>query len=538
MPAMIVAAEPVAVEAGARALQQGGNAVDAAVVCAFAQMIVNPQMCGLGGYALATIHQPGAAAAQTLLLDAPALAGSRVTPAMWTDAVIRANPDGWGYFLRDKVNDRGYQAICTPGTVRGLATLLQRWGTFGWAQALAPAIAIAEHGFMVDSQLAARWKTRAAYPEACSLLEYIETNAEARRIYLDGAGQPYDEGMRLRNPDYAATLRHLAAAGPDDFYTGALAERMLADLAANDAWVTREDLAGYRVRDEAPTYGGFHGYTIASSQAPHGGPTLIAILNILAGYDLAALGHNTPDYIWLVAMAMKAAFADRNAWMGDPNSVVVPLDWMCSQERAAEWRRQIDAGAAIRVADLPHGPPSTTHVSVVDGSGRCVSLTHSLGMSSGVITPGLGFMYNNSMINFDPVPGGRNSIAPGKGRTTGMAPTVVYQGDRPVMVVGAPGASRIITGVLQVILNRLVFGMSAVEAVVAPRFDCQGDRIVVQHRIPEYVCEAVRRRHAVVRLPQSHGAISLVQAITIDPVSGALAGGSDAGGGGMALLVD
>jgi gamma-glutamyltranspeptidase/glutathione hydrolase len=534
---MIAAAEPIAAEAGARVLQQGGNAIDAAITCAFVQMIVNPQMCGVGGYALATIRLAGAPAAQTILIDAPALAGSRTAPDMWVDALIRPNPDGWGYFLKGKVNDLGYQAVCTPGTVRGLSTMLARWGTITWAQALAPAAQIAEAGFMVDTHLASRWKTRSPYPEGCSLLDYVLGNAEARRIYLTADGAPYDEGQTLRNPDYARTLQHLAQYGPDDFYTGELAERITADLAANDAFVTAADLAGYTVRDEAPTHSTFHGYTIASSQSPHGGPTVAAILNILEGYDLAALGHNTPEYIYLVAMAMKAAFADRSRWMGDPNFSDVPAAWMASKERAAQWRAQIDAGAPIRVDDLPHGPPSTTHVCVVDGAGNCVSLTHSLGMSSGAITPGLGFMYNNSMVNFNPLPGHRNSIAPGKGRTTGMAPTIVYRDDAPVFVVGAPGASRIITGVVQVILNRLVFGMSPVEAVYAARFDCQGDRIVVQNRIPEYVCDQIRRRHPVVRIPQSHGAISLVQAIAIDPATGALTGASDTGNSGMALLV-
>ncbi|MFO7168134.1 MAG: gamma-glutamyltransferase [Chloroflexota bacterium] len=537
MPGMIVAAEPVAVEAGARVLMSGGNAVDAAVVCAFVQMVVNPQMCGIGGYMIATVHLPGEPAARTYLLDAPALAGSRVTPEMWQDKLIRPNPDGWGYFLQGKVNDAGYQSICTPGTVKGLAALLERWGTLPWSAALEPAAQVAEEGFMVDSHLAARWKTRAAHPEGCSLLDYILLNQEARRIYLTADGRPYDEGQLLRNPDYARTLRHLAAHGPEDFYTGHLARQISADLEANGAFVTAEDLASYRVRDEAPTIGTYRGYTVVTSQAPHGGPTLIEILNILEGYDLAALGHNTPEYIALVADAMQAAFADRAQYIGDPAFVDVPLAELTSKERAARWRERIDAGEPIAAGAPDMIAPGTTHVSVVDSAGTCVALTHSLGVSSGVITPGLGFMYNNSMVNFDPLPGRRNSIAPGKGRSTGMSPTIVYRGDEPVLVLGAPGASRIITGVLQVLLNVIDFGMGVSEAVLAPRFDCQGERVVVQNRIPEYVCERVRARRPVVRLPQSHGAIGLVQAIAIDTASGRLSGCADTGSSGMALLV-
>jgi gamma-glutamyltranspeptidase/glutathione hydrolase len=210
---------------------------------------------------------------------------------------------------------------------------------------------------------------------------------------------------------------------------------------------------------------------------------------------------------------------------------------MLSKERAAEWRKVIDAGAPIRVSFTPSGPPDTTHVSVVDARGNCVALTHSLGSSSGVITPGTGFMWNNSMVNFHPYAGHPNSIAPGKGRTTGMAPTIVYQGEKPVLVLGSPGATRIITSNLQVILNVLDFGMSASDAVLAPRFDCQGDLIKCQARIPEFVCAEVRRRHPIERLPQSHGGLALVHAITIDPATGKLAGGADAGAGGMALEV-
>jgi gamma-glutamyltranspeptidase/glutathione hydrolase len=536
MPAMIVAPEPVAVEAGARVLQQGGNAIDAAVTCAFAQMITNPQMCGVGGYTLALVHRAGEAPERADLLDAPALAGSRANAEMWQERVIGPNPDGWGYFLEGQVNDAGYQSICTPGTVRGLATLLARYGTIPWHEAIQPAITLAEQGFMVDTHLASRWKTRRSYPEAVSLLDYVMRNNEARRIYLTAEGRPYDEGEHLRNPDYGRTLRRLAERGPDDFYTGELAHEISADLAANGAFVTAADLAGYQVRDEQPVVGTYRGHTVVTSQAPHGGPTLVEMLNILEGYDLAALGHNTPEYITTVALAMRAAFADRSLHIGDPYVVEVPDELLASKERAATWRAKIAAGESLD-ADAPDMiAPGTTHVSVVDAAGTSVALTHSLGASSGVITPGLGFMYNNSMINFHPLPGHRNSIAPGKARSTGMAPTIVSRDGRPILVLGAPGASRIITGVLQVMLNVLDFGMSAAEAVLAPRFDCQGERVVVQNRIPEYICEQVRERLPAVRIPQSHGAIGLVQAITIGP-DGKLAGGADSGCGGMALLV-
>jgi gamma-glutamyltranspeptidase/glutathione hydrolase len=249
------------------------------------------------------------------------------------------------------------------------------------------------------------------------------------------------------------------------------------------------------------------------------------------------MGHNSAEYIFQVAMAMKAAFADRHPFMGDMQFVDVPLAWMISKARAAEWREHIAAGRPIAVAYAPPEPADTTHVSVVDGRGNCVALTHSLGAGSGVITPGLGFIYNNSMCNFNPLPGTANSIAPRKSRTTGMAPTVVLRDGRPVLVIGAPGGNKIITSVLQVLLNILDFGMSPSEAVLAPRFDCQGDLITCQARIPRFVREEVARRHPVAASPWSHGGMGLVHVIALDRATGGLAGGADTGAGGMAVLV-
>jgi gamma-glutamyltranspeptidase/glutathione hydrolase len=456
---------------------------------------------------------------------------------MWEDKVLRPNPDGWGYFLKGRINDIGYQSICAPGTVMGLAEMLKRWGTISWQRAIEPAAGIAEEGFVVSANLSNGWKTKAKYPEIASLLETIQSNAEARRIYLKPDGSIYEPGERLRNPDYARTLRQLAERGAEDFYQGDLASRINADLAANSSFVTAEDLAEYRLRDEQPVVGAYRGYTISTAQPPHGGPTLVEILNILEGDDLAALGHNSPKYIHLVAMAMKAAFADRNDYLGDPDFVDTRLEWMTSKDRAAEWRKVIDAGEAIRVSRAQTGAPHTTHVTVVDKHGNCVALTHSLGSSSGVITPGLGFMFNNSMINFHPWSGHPNSIAPRKGRTGGMTPTMVFKDSQPVLVLGAPGATRIITSCLQVILNVIDFGMSISDAVLAPRFDCQGDLINCHARIPEFVCAEVRKHHPITRLAQSHGGLALVHAIAIDPQTGRFSGGADTGSGGMALEV-
>ena len=375
-------------------------------------------------------------------------------------------------------------------------------------------------------------------PRLCTSLDCVEANPEARRIYLRENGEPCEPADLLRNPDYADTLDRLAALGPDDFYTGELAGEISRDLAANGSFVTSQDLAEYATREIEPLAGTYRSWEIRTSPPPHGGPTLLASLNILEGLDVAGMAHNSPEYIYQVSMALKAAFADRNPHLGDMEFVNVPLDWMTSKERGSEWRRHIAAGRPIVVDYVPPEPPDTTHVSVVDRHGNCVALTHSLGSGSGAITPGMGFIYNNSMCNFNPVPGTANSIAPRKSRTTGMAPTVVIRDGRPLLVIGAPGGTKIITSVLQVLLNILDFGMSPSEAVLAPRFDCQGDLITCQPRIPGYVRDEVARRHPVAASPSSHGGMGLVHVIALDSAMGKLAGGADTGTGGMALMVD
>lgn len=534
MPNAIVAPQPVAVESGAKVLMNGGNAIDAAVTCALVQAILDPHMCGVGGYATLNVRL---ADGSSHILEAPALAGANVSEEMWTDALIGPNPDGWGYFLKGKVNTKGYTSVCTPGTVKALSTMLERWGTLSFGEAAAPAIRVAEEGYTLMETQAQRWKMPGAYPESTEMRELLDVTPDAQRIYLKEGGKTYEMGETLRNPDYASTLRHLAEKGTEDFYHGELADRMAADLAANGSYVTREDFETYTLRDETPVTGTYRGHTVESAGPPHGGATLIAILNILEGYDLAAMGHNSPEYIYTVGMAMKAAFADRNPSMADPHFEDVPVARMLSKERAAEWRDRIDSGKPIDVPETVTEGPHTTHVSVVDAQGNCVALTHSLGASSGVITPGLGFMYNNSMINFHPLPGHPNSIQPKKGRTTGMAPTIVYKDGKPVIVLGSPGATRIITSNVQVILNALDFGMSINEAVYAPRIDCQLNTIRCHMRIPDYVCDKVAERHPVTRIPRSRGGFALVHAISIDPETGALAGGADPGADGMALVV-
>ncbi|GIW81542.1 MAG: gamma-glutamyltranspeptidase [Gemmatales bacterium] len=536
MRGMISAPQPIAVEEGARILANGGNAFDAALACAFMQFVVDPHSCGVGGY-LVLVCRPAGGSSSQLVIDAPALAGSKVTPTMWEDRVIGPNPGGWGYFLKDQVNEAGYSSICTPGMMRGMDWIYKRWCTRPWSELTAGAIRAAEEGWVVSHHLGTRWKEAPLYYEGMSMAQKLKVTPSASSIYLKKDGSTYEPGETIVNRDYGQTLRRITEHGPEDFHTGGLARDIAADLEAHDSYVTAEDLAEYDVREEKPVLTSYRGYTIQTASPPHGGPTLAAILNILEGYDLSSMRHNSAEYILVLANAMKAAFADRNKYLGDMRFVDVPLEWMTSKERAEEWRDHIRAGKEIDTARVQPGSPTTTHVSVVDSDGNCVSLTHSLGSSSGVITPGLGFMYNNSMVNFHPYAGHPNSLAPRKSRTTGMTPTIVYRNEKPILVIGAPGATRIITSIAQVIINFLDFGMSITDAVLAPRFDCQGDTIYCQARIPEFVCEAIRKKHRAHRLVQSHGGLALVHAIAIDHKTGAMKGAADTGADGMALEV-
>ena len=545
MPGMIVAPQPLAVETGAKVLADGGNAYDAALACAAVQFILDPHSCGVGGYLLLTHHRPDERDMQNVL-DAPATAGSKCTPTMWEERVLGANPGGWGFYLKDKVNDDGYTSICTPSMLRGMQEIHTRWCTKPWAELLAPAIKVAHEGFSVDERLAIFWKYKPKSQYDTSMFQKLHVSPDARRIYLKADGSSYEPGERLRNPDYGRTLERLAQRGAEDFYTGDLASEINADLERNGSNVTASDLAEYRVRNSQPVVSQYRDYTIVSPPAPHGGPTLATILSILEGFDLQKLGHNSPEYLYKVALAMKFAFYHRNVDMGDPEfaptDATSRLSLLQKPESIEAMRDAIDKGREIPVPPtVQPGSKSTTHVSVVDRWGNCVALTHSLGMSSGVITPGLGFMYNNSMINFHPYAGHPNSIAPRKSRTTGMCPTLVFNvrkcGNKPVMVIGAPGATRIITSIAQVILNRLEFKMSMAEAVLAPRIDCQGAMISCQNRIPESVCAEVRKRHPIQKIPQSHGGFAFVHAIAMDEATGKLSGGADTGTDGMALEV-
>ncbi len=287
--------------------------------------------------------------------------------------------------------------------------------------------------------------------------------------------------------DYARTLERLARGGPDAFYKGEIAEEIAADFQAGGGFITKEDLAGYTVNVTEPLRGTYRGRQIVAAGPPAGGLTLLQMLNFLEGFDLGAHGWPSSEAARALVEAMAWAMADRELHIADPKFVDIPMGALSDKQYAAKAREVVAAGARA------HDRADTTHVCVVDDAGNAVSLTHTLGSASGVVTPGLGFGYNDYMNCFDPRPGHPNSVRPGKTRVTMMTPTFVFDKGKLRVVVGAPGGTKIVTAILQVLVNVIDHRMSPVEAVSAPRIDFQGDLVQAEGRIPQVVCEALEK---------------------------------------------
>lgn len=530
---MVVCPQPEAAEAGIEILRAGGNAVDAAIACALAQTVVDPMMCGIAGFGSLAVCKPADGVHEYLDFHAPAPQAAR--PDMWADIVEGETRDGFGFVLKGRVNDLGYQSICVPAALKAYEAAHKAHGRLPWKEVCAPAIQWAEDGYFVRPAMYAFWIDEGTMGRVSSR-ERLGYTASGRAMYCRADGSPKTIGTPLRNPDYAATLRAIAAGGADVFYRGEIAERIVADMAANGGLLGRADLEVYQPVRTRPLEGSYRGRRIATNQPPGGGVMLLEMLNILEGFDLAGIGHNTPEYLRVVCEAMKRATVDKDRFVGDPAFVDVPLDRLTSKDYAAGLAEQIRRGEKAEVQRLQPAdlvPKDTTHLSVVDADGNCVAMTHSLGMPSGVITEGLGFMYNGCMGVFDPRPGRAGSIAPGKSRFSAMCPTIVFDGDRPLLVLGAPGGTQIVMGVLQAILNVLDFGMTMAEAVAAPRFSSTSNAIDVANRIPRFVTRELQAQgYEVIRNPFGY-TIGWVHGIRILPDR--LDGAADPGRDGVAL---
>ncbi|HPF70564.1 MAG TPA: gamma-glutamyltransferase [Candidatus Krumholzibacteria bacterium] len=475
---LVVAQEARAARVGAAVLREGGNAVDAAVATAFALAVTHPTAGNLGGGGfLVWRSADGAADAYDFRETAPAAAA----PTMWLDADGRYDEDR---------HHEGWLAIGVPGSVAGLHLAWQQHGRLPWARLVAPAVALADSGFVVTAPLAA--SLAAKWPR---LVPHPTTVAQFGK---DGA--PLVEGDTLRQPDLARTLRRIAAQGPDGFYGGETADLIADAMQAHGGLVTRADLAGYRAVRREPIRAAYRGCTVIGMPPPSsGGVVLGEMLAVLEGYDLAASGPGTARTVHLMAETMRRAYADRARFLGDPEANPgLPIARLLGRAHADSLRTGIDSLHATPSDPArfpwPDESDETTHLSVVDADGNAVALTTTLeyGYGSGIVVPGGGFLLNNEMGDFNAAPGltdttgligtDANLAGPGRRMLSSMAPTIVEEDGRLRMVAGAMGGRTIITTVLQLVVDIVDFGLTAQQAVDAPRIHHQWlpDRILVE----------------------------------------------------------
>ncbi|MBT3532257.1 MAG: gamma-glutamyltransferase [Rhodospirillaceae bacterium] len=532
---MVSAPQPEAVETGVDILGSGGNVVDAAIGAALVQTVVDPQMCGVAGFG--SLHLYLADRGIHTCIDFHGRAPLATRSDMWEQLIVRECDDGFGFILKGEVNEIGYQSMTTPMTIKAFDEAMTRFGSRTLAEVLAPAIQYCEEGFPVRPAVHGFWN-RGGEAGRIPRIRGLTDDPATSKIYTKADGSLYGIGEMLRNPDMGRTYRRIAEQGVEDFYGGEIAQRIDADMRANGGLITLEDLKSCETETVDPLWTDYRGYRVATNQPPGGGLMIVLMLNILENFDLAAMGHNSPDYIATVSEAMKIATVDKDTRMGDPRFFDIPFGELMSKDYAKSMADRIKRGEKTSVPRMSGGgneSKETTHICVADSAGNCVTLTHSLGSSSGVVTDGLGFMYNNCMMVFDPRPGNAGSLAAGKARFSALSPTIVFKGDKPFFLVGSPGGTTITMGNLQAILNVMDFDMTAQEAVSAPRFTATSDTIEITNRTFRSTERELQargyptRRHAVSHMmPHVHG---------IRIVDGKLDGGADPSNDGMAAQV-
>jgi gamma-glutamyltranspeptidase/glutathione hydrolase len=471
---MVSSQEAKATRVGVDILKAGGNAVDAAVAVGFALAVTLPRAGNLGGGGFMLVHL--ADGDRNIAIDYRETAPAATTRDVFLDAQGNADPK--------KSRDSGL-AVGVPGTVMGLALAHQKYGSgkFTLAQLIAPALALAREGFAIDDDLAeslARGRTRIArWPSSA-------------RIFYKGDGAAFDIGDRLVQSDLAQTLESIAQQGPRAFYEGPLAAKIAASVQAAGGRLTADDLAHYTAKERSVVHGTYRGYDIYSMPPPSsGGVHLIEILNILEGFDLRGSGAGSADTLHLMIEAMKLAYADRAEFLGDPDFVQVPVGGLIAKAYAAKLRATIDPQRARSAAEIKpgkfllHEGDQTTHFSVVDAQGNAVANTYTLNFSYGLglVADSTGVILNNELDDFAAKPGvpnayglvGGDANAPGPNKRplSSMSPTILTKDGKVFLVTGSPGGSRIITTVLQVILNIIDHDMNIAEAVVAPRIHHQ-----------------------------------------------------------------
>jgi gamma-glutamyltranspeptidase / glutathione hydrolase len=471
---MVASQEKLATHVGVEILRAGGNAVDAAVALGFALAVTHPQAGNIGGGGFMMVHLSGRN--ETVAIDYRESAPAAMTKDVFLDGNGEADPR--------KSRDSAL-GVGVPGTVAGLALAHERYGSgkFTLAQLIAPAVRLAREGFIVDDDLAD------SLPRAQPRLARWPASA---KIFLKGDGAALGRGDRLTQSDLADSLETIAREGPRAFYEGPLAEKLIASLRQNGGIMTPDDLKGYQAIVRPAVRGTYRGYDIASMPPPSsGGVHLIQILNILEGFPLRESGPESAATLHLMIEAMKPAYADRAEFLGDPAFVNVPVAGLISKRYAAELRGKIDPERARTAQSVRAGNPAahegdnTTHFSVVDADGNAVANTYTLNFSYGLglVADGTGILLNNELDDFAAKPGAANAYGlvggdanapgPGKRPLSSMSPTIVMRDGRVFLVTGTPGGSRIITTVLQVVLNVIDHQMNIAEAVAAPRIHHQ-----------------------------------------------------------------
>jgi gamma-glutamyltranspeptidase / glutathione hydrolase len=491
---MVVAQEGAAARIGVDVLRQGGNAVDAAVAVGFALAVTYPRAGNLGGGGFMVIHR---ADGTNAAIDYRETAPHAITDTSFLDAQGHADPEK---------SRNSALAIGVPGTVDGLALAEQKYGSgrFTLAELIAPAIALARDGVVVSDA------TLDTGPNALSRLSRWPASAQ---IFLKSDGTPLKLGDRLVQGDLADTLQAIAHGGPRRFYEGPIAQKIAAAVQKAGGVMTAEDLKSYHAVERTPLSGSYRGYALVAMPPPSsGGVELLEMLNILEGYDLAH--DDAAQTAFLMIEAMKRAYADRAAFLGDPEAVTAPVARLISKDYAATWRTRIDPkhatpASAIRAGGTvqPEGR-NTTHFSIVDRFGNAVANTYTLNFNYGVglVAAGTGVLLNNELDDFAVKPDAPNAYGligyaanapgPGKRPLSSMTPTIVLKDGKPFLVTGSPGGSRITTAVLQVIVNVIDRGMNVADAVAAPRVHDQWlpDQVFAEPSVPDAIVAALQTR--------------------------------------------
>jgi gamma-glutamyltranspeptidase/glutathione hydrolase len=553
----IVAAESAeAAEAGLDILRRGGNAVDAAVATSFAACTCEPAMSSLGGGGAALIHLAGQQ--RTVAIEFEGRLPGRASEEMFVPDLlplgVEPHPSfGWRG-TRDGTSWRGYRSLGVPGQVAGLCQILDRFGTMSLAEVIAPAIEICERGYAVNGYYALM---------IGSHMQLLQKYPPIDQLLLPGGYPPrpataYDEPTVIVQPALAETLIKIAGGGADAFYRGPIAEAIVADTEPHGSIVSLQDYARYQPKSyDTGLKGSYRGYELVCMPEVFGGIQVIQSLNLLEGLDLRAPGHNSPGYLHMVAECFRRVWVDRFRYMGDPEFEEVPIQGLISKEYADEMRAKLNLEAVPdEIApgnpwgyqgDQPSAPSrprgvewdsrNTTHLCTMDRQGNMVSMVQTLGGAFGayVMSGSTGIILRNYTNLFNPEPGTSNSMGPWKRPSSHDSLTLVFQEGRPLLTIGAPGGRRVITAVVQVLVNVLDFGMDIQEAIAAPRIHVEGSDpkvpdgklvrwLFADARLPPEVVQDLRKRgHDVTLLPD--GNFALPVAIIRDETEGRLRAG-------------